>query len=329
MGNYQIDYQNVFKVNGDKISVKRALELIIQAGNIAMKYYNSKNYTIEDKGAKDLPPSCSPRQLVTNADKEVQAYLEKTLTEFTPNIPFLGEEGKKNLTHMEGAQWQCDPIDGTRFFVGKSELKSTGEEHLEGQFTIHLALINEKGEPVWGGVYAPAYGELFFNDAHDSAVFVKFNDNNNEIRSLASIKEGLTFKRDEDGLHRIGKSEDKVSLQDLEKVFSFGTPKSDGSMLKAIGVAAGQKDFNFYDRFALFEWDSSAAQAILKAVGGDILKIRLDLHTGEEVSSPLHTGHERAINYQNPFKPAYSGGVFHTQPKEPWQFLKIRGRRNR
>lgn len=322
-----IDFDNQFEVNGNTIAVKDALDLVIQAGNLCMQRYNSRHFTIADKGGNVRYPECAPRQLVTEADKEVQAFLEKSLNTLTPDIPFLGEEGKKNLTRLTGSQWQCDPVDGTRFFVGKDELVLTGEENLEGQFTIHLALIKDD-TPVFGIVYAPAYGELYFNDTANSAVFVKFNNkDNSEKRVMPKVGKDKVFVLDNKNninLLTTSGNKVKVSLKLLERIFSFGKDLSDGSMLKAMGVAAGQKSYTLNKRFGFYEWDTSAAQAILAAVGGNIFKSSINLRTGEIVDTKLTTGHKTAVNYHNDgVFPLYSGGVFHTQPSEPINFLTV------
>lgn len=81
-------------------------------------------------------------EIVTTADREAEALLERGLVDLLPNATFVGEEATvaqpeiRNRLNDEHLVWLVDPLDGTRNFV-------KGEPH----FAILVALV-EHGETV-------------------------------------------------------------------------------------------------------------------------------------------------------------------------------------
>jgi len=90
------------------------------------------------------------RELVTEADLEAAALLERRLLGAFPGDGWLSEEHQDSPARLRAARtWVVDPIDGTR-------------EFLQGipEFAVSIALV-VGGEPVVGVVHNPATGELF------------------------------------------------------------------------------------------------------------------------------------------------------------------------
>ena len=109
----------------------------MEAGEIALRHFNSGPAAdIEAKG---------PLDLVTAADREVEAFICKELVRNFPEDGIFGEGGSV-VKGSSGRVWVIDPIDGTFNFV-------RGSQH----WRISIGLF-ENGRPVFGAVNAPAYG---------------------------------------------------------------------------------------------------------------------------------------------------------------------------
>ncbi|PFG74914.1 3'(2'),5'-bisphosphate nucleotidase [Tepidiforma thermophila] len=90
------------------------------------------------------------RELVSEADLEAAALLERRLLGAFPGDGWLSEEHRDSPARLRAARtWVVDPIDGTR-------------EFLQGipEFAVSIALV-VGSEPVLGVVHNPATGELF------------------------------------------------------------------------------------------------------------------------------------------------------------------------
>lgn len=59
----------------------------------------------------------SKKDLVTNVDKEIEAFLTMRLKELYPQAKFLGEESDQDIDLTQGEVWIIDPLDGTNNFV--------------------------------------------------------------------------------------------------------------------------------------------------------------------------------------------------------------------
>lgn len=121
------------------ISLAVLEQVVRQAGTIALTHFkNLKQLEISKK---------SPRDLVTEADVDVEAFLKDTLTRQYPEFGFWGEESGQ--TANQAARWIVDPIDGTHSFS-------------KGQYfwAISVALEIDQ-ELVMGAVYAPALNDYY------------------------------------------------------------------------------------------------------------------------------------------------------------------------
>lgn len=63
----------------------------------------------------------SKKDLVTNVDKEIEAFLVSRLKQMYPNAKFLGEESNHDVDLNQGEVWLIDPLDGTNNFVRQSK----------------------------------------------------------------------------------------------------------------------------------------------------------------------------------------------------------------
>jgi len=116
------------------------LETIIRdAGKVALSYFDDLDgLAINKKKARDL---------VTDADVAVEAYLQKALRELNPEYGFWGEESGQSAN--QHSRWIVDPIDGTHSFS-------------KGQYFWGISVALEiAGELVLGAVYAPALDDYY------------------------------------------------------------------------------------------------------------------------------------------------------------------------
>jgi myo-inositol-1(or 4)-monophosphatase len=115
------------------------IELAEQAGRIGLGFFRAAGagIGIEEKG---------PLDLVTRADREVEAFLLSELTKLYPEDGICGEEGAR-LRPAARRQWVVDPIDGTFNFV-------RGIDAWAVSIGLHV-----DGRPQFGVIHAPARGE--------------------------------------------------------------------------------------------------------------------------------------------------------------------------
>lgn len=109
------------------------------AGRIGARYFRSGALAagVEEKGHLDL---------VTRADREVEAFLLEELQKLYPADGICGEEGT-SLRVDADRQWVIDPIDGTFNFVRGLP-----------DWAVSIGLY-AGGVPVFGVIHAPMRGE--------------------------------------------------------------------------------------------------------------------------------------------------------------------------
>lgn len=114
-----------------------------EAGKIIMRHY-----------AKPTPTSLKTSRIdvVTEADKEAEAYIVKELLRLHPDHHVVGEEGggQGAPAALAPYHWFVDPLDGTVNFAGKLP-----------HFCTSIALATPGREPLLGVVYDPNRDELF------------------------------------------------------------------------------------------------------------------------------------------------------------------------
>ncbi len=122
-----------------KVSLADIEPVIRAAGIIALDYFNNLNeLTINKKSARDL---------VTDADVAIEAYLKEHLTTDYPEFGFWGEES--GHSENQDSRWIVDPIDGTHSFA-------------KGQYFWAISVgLEIDGEMVMGVVYAPALDDYY------------------------------------------------------------------------------------------------------------------------------------------------------------------------
>ncbi len=224
--------------------IKQVNQLLEEAGQRVLEIYH-QNFTVKYKKDEINSP-------LTEADCAAHKIICNGLQKITPTIPLISEESEINKDFKQRQNfdlfWLIDPLDGTKEFINKN-----------GEFTINAGLINN-GQPVAGVVFVPVKKQLYFT-AGDGA-YLKANGTTKKL-SVSTIDNPTRATAVHSRSHS-GKLSQRL-FEELQ-VKNF---KKRGSSLKFCHVATGEADF--YSRFGpLWEWDTAAADAILRNAGGKV-----------------------------------------------------------
>jgi len=248
--------------------------LALEAGARIMEIYGAEDFEVRTKS--DASP-------VTLADEVADAHIAAGLAAAFPDIHVVTEEQADS--HAGGAArfLIVDPLDGTKEFVQR-----------RGDFTVNIAYV-EDGVPLRGVVYAPAKGRLFYTDAAGRSV--------EEVGPHDPATPGPTRPLsvgtpDNAALMVVAsKSHRDQATDDYIAHYAVRALTSAGSSLKFCLVAAGEADL--YPRLGpTMEWDTAAADAVLRGAGGRML--RFDDHAPFTYGKP---------GYRNPAFIACAPGV--------------------
>ncbi|MDE2335440.1 MAG: 3'(2'),5'-bisphosphate nucleotidase CysQ [Rhodospirillales bacterium] len=191
---------------------------------------------------------------VTEADHAAEALITAGLRAATPDIPVVAEEevAAGRITEPGQRFWLVDPLDGTREFAkGRDD------------FAVCVGLV-ESGRAVLGAVGAPVAGAVY-----------------------GGIVGRGAWRRDAGATQPIGaRAEPAAGIVVVASRHYSDDPRLEpflagrhvaevvhmGSALKFCRVAEGSADL--YPRFGrTMEWDTAAAQAVLEAAGGHLVRL--------------------------------------------------------
>ena len=180
---------------------------------------------------------------VTQADLRASNIIKDILK--TTGLPFVSEEDLPPDHSQFTRYWLVDPLDGTVEFVNRN-----------GEFTVNIALIDNK-QPVLGVIYAPVLDRMW-----DSVHVGLSHYGSREERPFTVLVSRS---------HRTPEVDDYIN-----KVLRPAHPDlvidTQGSSLKFARLAEGSADvYVCYSKTK--EWDTAAADAILRAAGGKVLRI--------------------------------------------------------
>lgn len=236
-----------------------AINSAYKAGIVQKEIY-SKDFDIEYKSDK------SP---VTEADKLSNEIIKENLK--SAKFPFLSEEDleidykiRKNWDYY----WIIDPLDGTKEFIKKN-----------GEFSVNIAFAKCK-KVIFGVVYSPISGDVYFNINSTSAYKTKINNLlsvesfseflNQAIRIIPNnLFDNITIAASRSHLNE--KTQNFINFV-KSKVNIPVNILNRGSAFKICLIAEGIAQI--YPRFGpTSEWDTAAGHAILNSVGGKLISI--------------------------------------------------------
>ncbi|MGR9106523.1 MAG: 3'(2'),5'-bisphosphate nucleotidase CysQ [Gammaproteobacteria bacterium] len=219
-------------------------DIATRAGQAILDVYQDDHPGIEIK--EDFSP-------LTRADLASHQIIETELAAAFPDMPLLSEESaavpreeRRNWIRY----WLVDPLDGTKEFIRRN-----------GEFTVNIALI-EHGNPILGVVYAPALDRLYWG-----------YDSNAWCRSAGEAVRPIRVadRADKSGLLKIvaSRSHRSPELDHFLETLPAHECIAMGSSLKLCLVAEGRA--HLYPRIGpTMEWDTAAADAIVRAAGGTV-----------------------------------------------------------
>jgi 3'(2'), 5'-bisphosphate nucleotidase len=238
----------------EQIPVDAVIALSRAAGREILAVYGQEEFVVDQKA--DASP-------LTEADQRSHRVIAAGLTELTPDVPMISEEGRLPDYAERSAWswfWMIDPLDGTKEFIKRN-----------GEFTVNIALVGPEG-PVFGVVYQPVGDHLYWGIVGQGA-WKQTGEQTGETKSVP-MTGGPSF-RDKDDLVVVASRShlgDDVAafVADLEASGKKVTFLSAGSSLKLCLVAEGTADV--YPRFGpTMEWDTAAAHAVAKAAGRKVV----------------------------------------------------------
>lgn len=215
--------------------LERAREIADGAGRLAQQL-RSKGLRVEAKGRQDF---------VTDADRQVEAYIAEKLRACYPSDGFFGEEG--GLIGGRDGHWVVDPIDGTSNFMN-------GLDH----WSVSIAYV-VSNLPVLGCVFAPDRNELFaaaqgHGSRLDEAVLQVQEPDSASLMFGLGISDRVPFSQYSGLLDRLNGN--------CVEHRRFGS-----AALSIADVAAGRLDGYFEHHVNI--WDVAAALVIAREAGAE------------------------------------------------------------
>ena len=256
--------------------VAEIIELAVGAGREIMKHFKSSG-TQTSRKADGSP--------VTLADMAADDIIRSGLAEAFPDVPAVSEEQPASHIAEAGQCFIVDPLDGTRGFSRGSR-----------EFTVNIAYV-ENGDPIYGVIFAPAFGRLFYN-ACDGPVVEKLRPPGSQ-EFQAVYRGELGRQRPNRPIKVVASwsaNKNNVLNQFLEP-YEVASLDYMSSSLKFCLIANGEADL--YPRFGpTMEWDTAAGHALVGAAGGTVSSL--------DDSMPLTYGKR---DYGNPFFVACAPGI--------------------
>ena len=233
------------------------INLVIKAGKEILEVYD-RDFSVDYK--EDRSP-------LTEADRRAHGVITEGLKNITPDVPVLSEEGK-NIPYSERKGWKrfwlVDPLDGTKEFIKRN-----------GEFTVNVALI-EEGVPVFGVVYAPALGLLYFAEKGKGAFRLEVEGETLKREDLTRAQRLPLKEESEGGTVKVVASRSHMNrdteefVRGLRDICGDVEVVSIGSSLKICLVAEGRADV--YPRLGpTMEWDTASAHIVATESGCEVV----------------------------------------------------------
>ncbi len=217
-----------------------AIRLAREAGAVVRTFY-------------DVPPTVrwkDPTEPVTEADRAVNAFLVKQLSQLFPEDGVLAEESKDDLSRLKRDRvWIVDPLDGTAEFIAHN-----------GEFVIMIGLA-VAGSPVVGVVYQPI-DDVLYGAAQGAGAFVEEFGERAPLH-VAQESNLKKFRLVVSRSHRPALVDSAIARMGLQRERSIGSVG-----LKIGLIARGQAEFYIHPNPGTKEWDTCAPDIIVGEAGG-------------------------------------------------------------
>jgi len=243
------------------------VEVVREAGDAVMEFYNSGEYTLVEK--QDGTP-------LTNADIAAHEILTTGISRILKDVPIVSEEGDEAANRplvLLSRFVAVDPIDGTKEFLDRTN-----------DFTVCLADV-ENGVPIRGIIGAPAHDVIYFGGPGMGSYRIQGDEQ----------PEPISMQRHNPGIVLTSRSVDHKTAAYMTEHFPGWEARVVGSQLKFPEIAAGNADVYPRLQSPLHVWDLAPGAAILTGAGGTVT--RLDGSPINYQSPSLLVGDFVARNY--------------------------------
>jgi myo-inositol-1(or 4)-monophosphatase len=233
-----------------------ALEVATEAGQLLLGGYRKR----------PVPTEKAKRDLVTEFDLASEARIRARLTEATPELGLVAEEGGGERKPLS---WFCDPLDGTTNFV-----------HGHPFWSVSIGLLDE-GKPVAGAVVAPALGLTWLGFAGGPALRSGEPCHVSETSDLEQALVATGFPPD----RQTAPANNLATFVRVKQVVR-GVRRCGSAALDMCLVADGTYDAYWERR--LNAWDLAGGAAVLLAAGGTLSALDggpVDLSVGHLIAS--------------------------------------------
>lgn len=214
-------------------------DTVLSAGDLLGKLRAEDSFIEEKEGDR--------RNIVTEADRKVDAFIVEKIKSAYPDHAIYSEEGG-SLSGKSAFEWVIDPIDGTANF-------SRAIPH----YAVSVGIL-ENGVPLAGAVYNPVSKECFSFARGEGAFLNETRIAVSKTRKLSDSWVLLHAGRRGDLQDWGGESYRKL-LGAARKTGNLGSTSLDTCF-----VAAGRVEASVYGTYSTM--DSAAALGILKEAGG-------------------------------------------------------------
>ena len=219
----------------------RLLAVLDESDAIFMRQW-TRPRTVKRKGTRDL---------VTDTDLAVEAFLKEHLRDVVPGASFMAEESVTTVAVPEGPCWIIDPVDGTTNFA-----------HQFGDTATSVALW-EDGRVVLGAVSAPVRKERYVAERGKGAWL---NGNRIHVSAISSCADALVATGFPYTVHE---NMDAV-LRDMRILLdtTIGVRRCGSAALDMCFVASGS--FDAYFEGWIKPWDIAAGWLLVEEAGGTV-----------------------------------------------------------
>ncbi len=197
------------------------------------------------------------KEIVTLADKAVNAVVINVLKKLTPTIPICSEEGadisRTDLGKTDLA-WVLDPIDGTTNFAARLPL-----------WGISLALMR-RGEPIVGFISLPPLKHRYHAVKGGGAWFKKDRLHASETKKLGESLGLLCYGYEKADMDRGLRAVARVT-KEVRSVRRMGA-----AVIEAAWVASGRADFSVLH--GAKPWDVAAGVLLVTEAGGKVVNLQ-------------------------------------------------------
>lgn len=199
------------------------------------------------RGLRGLTTKSTATDMVSDADREAEALLDRLLLAARPDDGLLGEEGA-GRAGTTGLRWVVDPLDGTTNFVFGYP-----------QWAVSVAVEDVEGS-LAGAIYDPSRDELFSAARGHGALL---NGHPMHVRATTDIGQALCAT----GFHYSSSRRAKQAAQLTAVLAEIRDIRRGGAAaIDLAWVACGRLDG--YWESGLNAWDWAAGSLLVTEAGG-------------------------------------------------------------